>query len=78
LGYCVLQRHIERRAKRNHQKAKRQGDDQRFQRIEEHHEAIMSAIEAKPEMLKVERMRYGTGFTRLRHHDGGSPPSNTK
>jgi transposase len=35
-------------------KAKRLGDDQRSQRIEEHHEAIMSAIEAKPDMTLVE------------------------
>jgi len=35
-------------------KAKRQGGDQRSQRIEEHHEAIMSAIEAKPDMTLVE------------------------
>jgi transposase len=35
-------------------KAKRQGGDQRSHRIEEHHEAIMSAIEAKPDMTLVE------------------------
>jgi transposase len=35
-------------------KAKRQGGDQRSQRIEEHHEAIMGAIEAKPDMTLVE------------------------
>jgi transposase len=35
-------------------KAKRLGGDQRSQRIEEHHEAIMSAIEAKPDMTLVE------------------------
>src|SRR5262249_23053895 len=26
----------------------------------------------------IRRKRYGTNFTRLRHHDGGSPSSNTK
>jgi hypothetical protein len=26
----------------------------------------------------IRRMRYGTSFTRLRHHDGGNPSSNTK
>lgn len=35
-------------------KAKRQGGDQRSQRIEEYHDAIMSAIEAKPDMTLVE------------------------
>jgi transposase len=35
-------------------KAKRIGGDQRSQRIEEHHEAIMNAIEAKPDMTLVE------------------------
>jgi transposase len=35
-------------------KAKRLGGDQRSQRIEEHHEAIMNAIEAKPDMTLVE------------------------
>ena len=35
-------------------RAKPQGGDQRSQRIEEHHEAIMSAIEAKPDMTLVE------------------------
>jgi hypothetical protein len=25
----------------------------------------------------IRRMRYGTSFRRLRHHDGGSPSSNT-
>jgi transposase len=35
-------------------KAKRQGGDQRSQRIEEYHEAIMGAIEAKPDMTLVE------------------------
>lgn len=35
-------------------KAKRQGGDQRSQRIEEHHEAIMSAIETKPDVTLVE------------------------
>jgi transposase len=35
-------------------KAKRQGGDQRSQRIEEHHEAIMNAIAAKPDMTLVE------------------------
>jgi transposase len=35
-------------------KAKRLGGDRRSQRIEEHHEAIMSAIEAKPDMTLVE------------------------
>jgi transposase len=35
-------------------KAKRQGGDQRSHRIEEHHEAIMNAIEAKPDVTLVE------------------------
>jgi transposase len=35
-------------------KARRVGGDQRSRRIEEHHEAIMSAIEAKPDMTLVE------------------------
>jgi transposase len=35
-------------------KAKRRGGDQRSRRIEEHHEAIMSAIETKPDMTLVE------------------------
>ena len=35
-------------------KAKRLGGDQRSQRIEEHHETIMNAIEAKPDMTLVE------------------------
>lgn len=35
-------------------KAKQQGGDQRSSRIEEHHAAIMSAIEAKPDMTLVE------------------------
>jgi len=35
-------------------KAKRVGGDQRSQRIEEHYETIMSAIEAKPDMTLVE------------------------
>ena len=35
-------------------RAKRQGGDQRSRRIEEHHEAIMRAIEAKPDMTLVE------------------------
>jgi len=35
-------------------KAKPLGGDQRSQRIEEHHEAIMNAIEAKPDMTLVE------------------------
>jgi len=35
-------------------KAKQQGGDQRSLRIEEHHVAIMSAIEAKPDMTLVE------------------------
>lgn len=35
-------------------KAKRQGGDQRSRRIEEHHEVIMSAIKAKPDMTLVE------------------------
>lgn len=26
----------------------------------------------------IRRKHYGTNFTRLRHHDGGSPSSNTK
>src|ERR1700746_2854897 len=34
-------------------KAKRLGGDQRSQRIEEHHEAIMNAIEAKPDMTLI-------------------------
>jgi transposase len=48
-------------------KAKRQGGDQRSQRIEEHHEAIMSAIESKPDMTLVElsemlKSERGTSF----------------
>jgi transposase len=35
-------------------KAKRLGGDQRSQRIEEHRDAIMNAIEAKPDMTLVE------------------------
>jgi transposase len=35
-------------------KARRVGGDQRSRRIEEHHEAIMNAIEAKPDMTLVE------------------------
>ncbi len=35
-------------------RAKRLGGDQRSRRIEEHHEAIMNAIEAKPDMTLVE------------------------
>lgn len=35
-------------------KAKRQGGDQRSQRIEEHRERILSAIAAKPDMTLVE------------------------
>lgn len=35
-------------------KAKRQGGDQRSGRIEDHHAAIMGAIEAKPDMTLVE------------------------
>lgn len=35
-------------------RAKRVGGDQRSQRIEEHHETIMNAIEAKPDMTLVE------------------------
>lgn len=35
-------------------KAKPVGGDQRSQRIEEHHDAIMNAIEAKPDMTLVE------------------------
>jgi transposase len=35
-------------------KAKRLGGDQRSQRIEEHRDAIMYAIEAKPDMTLVE------------------------
>jgi transposase len=35
-------------------KAKPQGGDQRSRRIEQHHEAIMRAIEAKPDMTLVE------------------------
>jgi transposase len=35
-------------------KAKRIGGDQRSQRIEEHHEVIMNAIEAKPDITLVE------------------------
>ena len=34
--------------------AKRVGGDQRSRRIEEHHETIMNAIEAKPDMTLVE------------------------
>ena len=34
-------------------KAKRLSGDQRSRRIEEHHEAIMNAIEAKPDMTLV-------------------------
>ncbi|MGY3238296.1 transposase [Bradyrhizobium sp. USDA 4472] len=58
-------------------KAKRQGGDQRSQRIEEYHNAIMSAIEAKPDMTLVEiprcsnrsleprlrRVRFGASLT---------------
>jgi transposase len=35
-------------------KAKRLGGDQRSRHIEEHHEAIMNAIEAKPDMTLAE------------------------
>ena len=35
-------------------RAKRVGGDQRSRRIEEHHGAIMNAIEAKPDMTLVE------------------------
>jgi transposase len=35
-------------------RAKRVGGDQRSRRIEEHHEAIMNAIDAKPDMTLVE------------------------
>ena len=35
-------------------KAKQIGGDQRSRRIEEHHDAIMNAIEAKPDMTLVE------------------------
>jgi transposase len=35
-------------------RAKRVGGDQRSRRIEEHHETIMKAIEAKPDMTLVE------------------------
>jgi transposase len=35
-------------------KAKRVGGDQRSRRLEEHYEAIMGAIEAKPDMTLVE------------------------
>lgn len=35
-------------------RAKRLGGDQRSQRIEEHHETIMNAIEAKPDITLVE------------------------
>lgn len=35
-------------------RAKRVGGDQRSQRIEEHHKAIMNAIGAKPDMTLVE------------------------
>ena len=35
-------------------RAKRVGGDQRSRHIEEHHEAIMNAIEAKPDMTLVE------------------------
>lgn len=45
----------------------RPSGDQRSQRIEEHHEAIMSAIEAKPDMTLVEiagmlKTRRGASF----------------
>ena len=35
-------------------RAKRPGGDQRSYRIEEHHEAIMGAIKAKPDMSLIE------------------------
>lgn len=48
-------------------KAKRQGGDQRSQRIEEYHDAIMGAIEAKPDMTLVEiaemlKSEFGASF----------------
>ncbi|MET4024082.1 transposase [Bradyrhizobium sp. S3.2.12] len=48
-------------------KAKRQGGKQRSQRIEKYHDAIMSAIEAKPDMTLVEiaemlKSEFGTSF----------------
>lgn len=48
-------------------KAKRQGGDQRSQRIEEYHEVIMAAIEATPDMTLVEiaemlKSEYGASF----------------
>jgi transposase len=35
-------------------RAKRIGGDQRSRRIEEHHDAIMNAIEAKPDLTLIE------------------------
>ncbi|MGY4496428.1 transposase [Bradyrhizobium sp. GM24.11] len=48
-------------------KAKRQGGDQRSQRIEEYHDAIMGAIGAKPDMTLVEiaemlKSEFGASF----------------
>lgn len=48
-------------------KPKRQGGDQRSQRIEEYHNAIISAIEAKPDMTLVEisemlKSEFGASF----------------
>ncbi|UWU67883.1 transposase [Bradyrhizobium sp. NC92] len=48
-------------------KPKRQGGDQRSQRIEEYHDAIISAIEAKPDMTLVEisemlKSEFGASF----------------
>jgi transposase len=41
-------------AKAERPRPKRVGGDQRSRRLEEHHEAIMGAIEAKPDMTLVE------------------------
>lgn len=48
-------------------KAKRQGGDQRSQRIEEYHDAIMGTIEARPDMTLVEiaemlKSEFGASF----------------
>ncbi|MGY4431034.1 transposase [Bradyrhizobium sp. F1.13.1] len=49
-------------------KAKRQGGDQRSQRIQEYHDAIMNAIEAKPDMtpVKIAEMLNRSSGPRLR------------
>jgi len=71
-------RFVKQRRESGATKAKRRGGDQRSQRIEEHHEAIMSAIEARPdmsvveisEMLNLAENRAATVFSRKsrRHH----------